>query len=236
MNSSKGDIHFKSTFSRRRTDDILPNSTWLRRFTRLSSAKSIQLEIRQTENMGAGVFTKSSLPRNTTIMHYEGFQFSGTRTQIEDMCARVDALFPGEASFYTFQFGKKVVFPEIQGLDANGVPVKADCLPMSARLNHTKEELANVKAKWIWGKLYLVAKRDIASGEELRLNYWSCHPGDMAKSTILLKDQWDSEAIATTACERARKKTGRKTSRIIKKTAKKQDGKVSTYNINVFLS
>jgi SET domain-containing protein len=114
-------------------------------------------QIRKSKVHGNGVFARADISEGTRILEYLGEKITKKESDRRGWAQFEKAQKTGDAAVYLFILNKK------HDIDGN-VPWN------DARLiNHTCEP--NCEAQVIRGKIWIIALRDIAKGEELGFNY-----------------------------------------------------------------
>lgn len=114
-------------------------------------------KIRKSKVHGNGVFARDDISEGTRILEYLGEKITKKESDRRGWAQFEKAQKTGDAAVYLFILNKKY------DIDGN-VPWN------DARLiNHTCEP--NCEAQVIRGKIWIIALRDIAKGEELGFNY-----------------------------------------------------------------
>lgn len=123
---------------------------------------------RQSTIHGRGVYARYDIPRDTRIIEYTGERISKVeaRRREEQRLERLRS--GGDGSVYIFDLNQRW---DLDGRSSSNVArlINHSCAP-------------NCRAETIRGRIWIIARRDIAAGEELTFDYgfpyreWRLHP------------------------------------------------------------
>ncbi len=130
--------------------------------------RSAWASLRRSAIHGRGLYASKAIPSGTRIIEYEGERITKAESDLREEQRRSHTRQGGDGCVYIFEINKR---HDLDGsMDWN-----------TARLiNHSCE--ANCESSKIRGRIWIVARRDIAKGEELTFDYgfgmenWREHP------------------------------------------------------------